>query len=82
MNYIVSGEELKELIIHHSIYQDNIVNDFIATKRPVELVGEGLLTDDSEYVYISSNKPMQNLDDLLTDKYNNKNIKIYIEEVK
>ena len=55
MNYVISEEELKSLFIHHSVYQDNIVNDFIATKQPVELVGEGKIPLKFKYDYLPKN---------------------------
>jgi len=34
--YLISESELKELIVHHSVYQDNVINDFLDTKQPVK----------------------------------------------
>ena len=34
--YLISESELKELIVHHSVYQDNVINDFLDTKQPAK----------------------------------------------
>jgi len=40
MNYIISEEELINLIQHHSSFQDEIIDDFLKSKQPVEEIAD------------------------------------------
>jgi len=73
--YDCSKKDLTSNYIWHKL------NLFLKNKQPVEEIASGEVTaygDDEAWAYIGD----KNIDCLISDKYNGKNIKIYIEVVK
>ena len=88
-SYIVSEEELKELVnskeLYDSNYPGNVVQDFLKSKQPITKVAGGKVKDNSFLPGIVS-YTIGNMDDLKVFykvyEMIGKNIEIYIKESK
>jgi hypothetical protein len=83
MKYVISEEELKEFI-NDNYYpdidiDDYEVKDFLKDKSKVIEIASGKLEDNILYQKHLSIS-LENLAEHIKDIYNNKNIKLYIEE--
>lgn len=88
-NFIVSEEELRKLLIHHALYENNDLKDFLADKQPVEMVAEGIVLSNGIKKYIAISNCLYldiatlHIPDIAQSRFKvSDDVEIYIKEVK